>query len=405
MLLTDAAAYLSELLLYTALAGAFLSRMGALLPVPPSLTLILLAETLSRLLERKSRPVRCLPLILFLPLLVYAPSLPAAFFPLPLLILAFLRAGTGAYAASQETLKGMLRYGTAAFFFILACTSAEKGADSFARFSLPWFTSFLPVTVLALRLVRAGETPSKKMVLLNAALLLAAVGAGLFFSSDAGLWLIRETGNILYRYVIVPVLLLVIALILVVPCLLFLLIRWLISLIPFKPEEYENEPLELGISDILKMEEAATYETPAWLKDALIGLGVLFLLFLCYLLAKKMLAKRQTKAAPGSVIRAAAPAVSTEHERIPLSLCPDAVIRRTYARYLSLLGKIPLPVDGTLLSDELNEQAQPFTGDAAELRLLWLKARYSPHECTREEANRAVSLLRTLRKHYRNNPV
>lgn len=402
MLLTDVCAFASELLLYLALAAPLFARSGALLPDAVFLTAVLASETLCRLLEKKKRLFRCLPLLLFAPLFLFAPSPAAIVFPLPLLILAALRAWTGALAASRDTLRGLLKYGTAAYFFLLACLSVNRDG-AFASASLPYFTVFLPVCVLALRLLRAEDAPGKKLTLLNAGLLLFAVCAGLFFSSDTGLFLIKEAAGAVYKYAFVPALLLVIALLLVVPFLLYFLIKWLISLLKPEPAEYMPEEFDLGIRDVLKTEDAVLHETPAWLRDAFIGLGVMLLLYIFWQIAKKMIARRNAGTLQKEGFRIAAPADAPRAERVPLSLAPDAVIRRVYARYLRMIGTIPLAVNGTLLSDELNEQAEPLTGDAGELRKLWLKAKYSPGECTAAEARAAAAALRELRKTFRKN--
>ena len=79
-------------------------------------------------------------------------------------------------------------------------------------------------------------------------------------------------------------------------------------------------------------------------------------------------------------------------------------IRLCYRRYLGLIGKLGIPVEGELLSDELEKQSLPYTGpSAATLRALWIKAKYGQDDCSQEEAAEARHSLREIRKALRKN--
>lgn len=403
MLLADLAAYSAELCLYVSTVGYLISMIGPVRPVLLSAVVLFLTECLVSLLRNKKRVLRLLALLPALCLFYPLPSFAAFLYPLPMLVLIFTRAFSGAVSAGRENVRSMFRLGTAAFAVMLFCLSLNGGLDGFSKV-FPYFTVFLLLTVLSMRLLRnENTTPGREVTALNLLLMLLALVAGFLLSSEAGLAVLKAAGNFFLQYMLIPVLMLCVGLLIAIPGLLIWLIAKLISLIPFHLEDAEEaEPWSISGFDPGTLEAEALRELPAWLKQAGIGLLVLGGLFLCWLLAKRMLVRRRMPGRGTETVRTRIEGSEERRQGFTLSRSPDTVIRRCYRKYLGLCRKLSLRTDGTLLSDTLRDASSLYTGPATEtLRTLWIKARYSPLACTGEEADAARAALKEIRACFR----
>ena len=400
MLLTNFGMYISELCLYAATAGFIAGRFGTLPPLMLCAAFFFAGEGTCALLKNKPRGIRLLSVLFAVPLFFTAASLAAfAFLLLPTALL-FARAFTGQCDAERETVTAEFKYGSAVFAVVLLCCAANGSFAAFAAEAFPYFTAFLLVSIWNMRLLREDAASfGTGYYLLNAGLLLFALGSGLFLSSDAGMTLLRETGMALYSYILLPLLVLALAAIIAIPALLFLLIKKLLSLLQLKMPDGGSEEWALSMPEALDLEETVTTEIAPWLQKAFRGLLVLLALYLAYRLIRALLYRKNT----------AAPRMTGE-KRESLTYIPAArprhlfpsdateTIRACYRRYLKLCHRHGLPTDGTMLSDILAKESLPYTGESTQtLRRLWGKARYSGATCTKEEAAAARNALKQIR--------
>ena len=400
MLLTNLGMYLLELCLYAATAGFIAGRFGTLPPLWLCIALFLAGEGVCSLLKNRPRGIRLLSVLPVAPLFFMAAS-PAAFIFLLLpAALLLARAFTGRCDAERGTVTEEFKYGCAAFFVLLLCCAANGSASGLITEALPYFTAFLLVSIWSMRLLREDAASfGTGYYLLNAGLLLLALGAGLFLSSEAGVTMLKEIAAALYGYILMPLLVLALAVLLAVPALLFLLIKKLLSLLQLKMPESSSGEWAFSMPEALDLEETVTAEITPWLKKAFWGLVILLALYLAYRLIRGLLYRESTAAQ--RLTGEKREALSHTPPAQARSLFPtDAAgsIRACYRRYLKLCRRHALPTDGTLLSDALAKESLPYTGESTQtLRRLWAKARYSAADCTREEAAEARNALKQIR--------
>lgn len=409
-MLTAFIAYLSELCLYTLTIGFVITRLGSVPPTAHTAGVLFIAEALSALLHRQKRAVRLLPLLLCVPLFFKPASYAAILYPLPPLILLTLRAWTGSFAASRETVRSLFRFGIWTAMILILVSFGNAAKEAFIAL-IPTFAVFLLLSVLNMRLLRDESLLSLggRFRLMNYALVVLCLLAGLFLSSETGLALLKSVGTVLYSYMIVPALLVIIVVVLAVPGLLIFLLSKLFTLImSLLPAGEEGTPVfEFGpaVQEVLELEEEELRTLPDVLKKALIGLAVMLFLYLCYLGAKALLRKKRAgeeQQGSPNFEKLSYDTVSAPRHLLPRN--DREVIRFCYRRYLQLCRRRGLPAEGEILSDALRDRSFFFTGEQTDtLRRLWLKARYSEEECTAEEASEARRALRELKTYERRN--
>lgn len=391
----------ADLAVYYTFAGFFAVLAGAsggrlLLALAMQAVILTLSYPLRRFGLRRAAPLALLALCWFMP--GAGPAEYVAILP-PALYVAYL-AFRGLYEpgwAEQTQIfsvywKVMLVF--AMFGVLFGAAEAVRSAV------LPFAVVGLMCCVLLMRSLRHDPEVycQAKYQAVNV-LLLCAVGFGvLFLSSDLFLGACLGAVQMVYRWVITPVLMAFLYLLMAV----IRVIVWLVSLLPFQFSLDGMEQMDMGSissQEMLQMEEGGT-PSARWLLYAAAAIGIviagLLLFFLFRALARRGSALRAERK-PGES-RTSLAQRSARGEGAP-SGAPAAQVRAQYRKFLKLAASRSLGPEKSDTSLDVHEKCrETFDARAAgALRELYLCARYDGR-ADRQDARRAKELYVQIKK-------
>lgn len=400
MRLTDFTAFAGEICLYMSVVGVLLSGPGeggrALLFAAVSL----LSESACALCRDRRGAVRYLPALLMLPFFLTARSIAEALLPAPVLMLILLRCHTGQWRAEYYTVRTLFKAG-GVICTILFLTFAV--GDHFARLaadSLPFFTVWLLLTVLNMRLLRSQYAVSLdgRFKALNIALLLCVALIGMALSSDLPVAAVTALLRAAWIYVVWPILFAAIYVIALLAATAAYLIGRLLLAAGIGDGEAEPPPFDNALmQDVFGGMDIGTGDPSRWPVRVAVAVGILLFLLIAWFVVRSLI----SRPAPG-------PKVSGDIRRESLSTVAKQTrrgrragaggVRAVYRKYLTLCAALQIPVDGSVASDVIRDKSAPYVGaeDAGELRDMWLRARFS--DMPPGDARRARQLLRRMRE-------
>ena len=167
-----------------------------------------------------------LPLLLTLPAFFLAGNIASVITLIPLEMLLLMHIRKKGWKSDSVVIRGMMGPGAFLFVFILLAASLGDHFPVFRDQAIPFFTSFLGLTVLALRIMRnedAGRTDAR-FYLLNLGLVCLVGGAGFLFSSRLLIGAVKAVAGTFYKYIIAPLFMLFAYAAMVIP----LAVGWLL---------------------------------------------------------------------------------------------------------------------------------------------------------------------------------
>ena len=390
---------LSENALYFSLAGLILSWFGVPLEARIPLLLIALAGALCRAADKLGR-VRYAPLALLPLCFFFARSLPAAAVLLPPMAFTVFSVYRRLFFPQHTDSVDAFRRGLLSAA-LLAAASLFGSWRAVSAVSLPLFVVFLTSGVLMLRMLRHEEETLRRprFVWLNALLVAAVLALGVLLGTPAALRGLFSFVGLIYRGVIVPILLCVVYLLAWVALLIAKLISRLRGEVPKQAEETVEE-FAAGMRDYLG--EVVPREPSAVFQNAMLGLFVLAAVIGAVLYFKRRLSRLRA-AETGGVREARTLAAPYVAPRAPRELFtprdPRRAVRWHYRRFLALYRKLGGHTPPTCNSADIARGAAAYfpAQQVAELRELYLQARYSEADIPRAAAERAAAQYKTLK--------
>ncbi len=402
MSFVDIVGLCSELCLYMASVGFFVSLFGETLSPLWYFGVFFLCGLVCALLRNKRGIIRYAPLAMLALAFVGADSIAAVVLPIPAVFMLWLKARERAWTADYDRTKSVFSYGFVVLpIDVFAAFVSSRFAEMTAR-ALPFFIVWMLLSVLNLRILRSPATMNVKTRAMNVLIVLLIALIGLGLSSDACVSAVLAVTSVIYTYVVIPLLFAIIAIAAVIP----LLFAWLLSLLSrlFGDGSAAGEPGQFEANMEVIYDAIEGSQTPEWLIWlAIILLTSAFLLAVCAVI-RKFAGKAGAARRPVEQLQyAAAPAQSAARRRKAFGKTPADVVRNCYCRYLILCGKRGIPVDGSAASDEICRMSESLRADsgAKELRALWLPARYSQEEIRESDASNAKRTLKTISKSFK----
>ena len=403
---------LIDVLSLVRLTALYISTIGFIFflntPVPDFRIVLALTGVISWLcmkLADKNGIVKYLPLLLCILFVVPFRGLAGLLSVVPVIILLVNNAVHGTWHTTYDMVLTGLKAGLPAYAVMMVFLLPGFGDISryMVPHSLSYFVLFLTLSVFGLRILR-NEDPAVlniRYVLMNLGITAAVLVVALLLSSSffmnllaGGIWLV-------YRYLILPVLAAFAYAIMIIPYGLYLLIRWVLSLIHHDaPEVQEQEsPAQLGAAVFEQFEQATGSNLMALIGR---GIGIILFVLIAVILVKKFGGQLQRTAAPRAAVSREDIRPQKTRRRRLFGDAPESVIRRCYAQFLKLCGKHNIKVDGSLASDDISKQAVQYLNspEPEELRKLWLPVRFGERP-DGSDAEKAKELLKTIRKLYK----
>lgn len=408
MIFNDFISLVADFCLYSATLGFIISLCGETANPLILAGAYILSIAVSLLLRKVKGAWRFLPPLIFLAALFFTHAAAGVVWILPLFLLLELRAYTYSWNAVYERTK-VIFIAAASFFIVLSlCMILSGKTEAYNQYSLPYFIAWLLLTVLDLRLLRAPDTNTLgvRYKVLNILLVLAVAVLAYLVSSDTCITAVKVALSFLYDHIIMPIFIGVVYVIIAIPAVIAYIIGLIASLFTGKepaPLEFTNGQGE----QILPDEFTYGNDPAAWIGKAAAALGLLILLFICFLVFKKIITKREDVTASfGNISRET---IRTQNptrvkKRFSFTDSPEDSVRNAYRKYLELCDKHDIPVDGSLASDKICRESIPFSGSKLpfSLRMIWLRARYSFEQITSDEAKEAKALLKEIRNYSTN---
>ena len=376
-------------------AGFVLCQFGASFSLPP-LFFMALACGLSRPLRDRGS-LRLVPLTL-LPLTAFwIHGIPDALLILPPALYCGYLCVRGRFDPDLLTCRSYFRHGTQGLALASAFFALVSGG-AVTRCLLPCLLLFLIAGVLMLRALRRGnEIRRPQELALDFLLLGLCCAAAWGLSSLAALHLMGQGISLAYKYLICPLL---IGLIYIFAGLAWVLIQFF-SLLFSGQIGQENQKTQSDLSsftDLTPFGVSAGDGRGFWTVMAVIGAAAL--LFFAYRFFRRLgesgpLRDRATPVETRlfALTSQAAPPASI------LGSGPRSVVRRCYRRFLIRAREAGVLMTPDSTSESIVRLATDRFDPAAlaELRSLYIAARYSPAPVSRESARRAREILSRLK--------
>ena len=400
MIFTDFIALLGDFCLYVSTLGYVVSTFGEPIPLLLPACTYLLCVIVFLLMRNVKSVLRFAPILLFIPAFLFAKGIVGIIWLVPLCILLLMRAATGSWSAERD--RTLIVFKIALGVYVLIAFLSKASAQ-FCRSSLPFFLTWLLISVVNLRMLRMPglNALGTRFKVLNVLLVVSIAAVVFVLSSDACLNAVKVSLGFIYNKLIMPVFLAVLYACFTIPSLVIYFFQWLGSLLKgAAPPPYSPE-IAMGQNE----EWMDTYdfkEPPQWLGTATAVFGVIILLLICVLIFRRLMAKRtDVKESSGDFQRESvnAPVVTRSKRRFAFTNSPEDVVRSTYRHYLEFCARHDVEVDGATASDVISEESTSFAGQESpgKLRALWLPARYSKQVISSEDAREAKELLRDMR--------
>ncbi len=356
------------------------------------------------LLCRKLKgPLRFAPMLLMLPAFLAAESIAAWILPIPLCILLALRAYKDDWQAEYGRTKDMLKTGFIACCILLVFLILSEYMEKYSRTAMPFFIGWLLICVLQLRLLRSCQSSEMGagFKLMNCLIVLLVAALGLLFSSELFVNAVKAAFSALHTYVVGPLLFALLCVIAAIPALVSYLIALLLSML--RNEETEMPELDLSGSAQQLFGETEFVQSPDWLKNAAIAIGIVLFVVLCFFLIHKLLGNKSRENSTSGISRESTGLSGAgKKRRAAGGNTASDTVRSCYKRYLELCGKNRIDVDGSIASDEICRKSQYYakSDDPEKLRQLWLPARYSDSASGSEDAKTAKALLKNIKRSF-----
>lgn len=278
--------------------------------------------------------------------------------------------------------------------------------DALAKHALPAAVVCLSCGVWLLRVLRhEREMLSRpRFILLNAGVLALVLGAVALVSTPAVLGAIKTALGFVYQKLIVPPLMLLGYL---AAGLMWLLSR-LFSGIQLNRQGMEMEGEMDGVQEPL-FGDAAVMETPELLKAVLATLFIALCILVAWRVVRRMMGSSRAPAGETSVVKTRSLGELSHREERPPLLRPResrAAVRFSYRRFLVLCRRVGISLFNGATSETVANWAEEFWQGAPvrRLRALYIHARYSPGEVSREMADEAGELVKQLKKEMPRSP-
>lgn len=403
MRLTDFTAFAGEICLYMSTVGFLLSGPGGIRRMLVCAAVSLLAESACALCGARRGPARYLPALIMIPLFRTASSIAAALLPVPVLMLILLRCSAGYWRAEYYTVRKLFLVGGTLYSAIFLSFALNENLERLASDSLPFFTVWLLLTVLNMRLLRNQYTVNLdgRFKALNIALILCVALIGLALSSNLPVAAAAALLKAAWIYVVLPILFAAMYAIAV----LFAAVVYLIGrlLLALGIGDGEIEPLQFDTADMQEVfgGAAAGVEDPSqWPARIAIAVGILLFLIIAWFVVRELISRPPKEPdISGEIRRESLPSAAKQPRRNRRRAAAEGV-RAAYRKYLALCAAFHIPVDGSVASDVIRDRSVPYMGaeDTGELRSMWLSARFSGRDTSPEDTRRARQLLRRMRE-------
>lgn len=270
-----------------------------------------------------------------------------------------------------------------------------------ARVALPLAVLYLACGVLLLRMLRhePAVLSQPRFVLLNSAVLALVLGAAALLSSPAALSALKSGMGWVYQHIVVPPLMLLGYL---AAGLMWVLMR-LLSQFDRSGSEMPPQDGEMDLQDTPLFDDIELVQTPDFLKALATTLFIALCIFIAWRVLRKMLGRRAGPRTGPAVIEtrgAAGQSLRPEHTPRFRPRDPRAAVRWHYGRFLLLCRRLGIALTHDATSETLagwSKQVLP-ARPVDRLRELYLTARYSEQEITRQMADEAHEAVREMKK-------
>jgi len=397
--------FCGELFLYQATIGYFLSGFGCRLNVLPVAAIMLAMELGCWLLRQKAIPLRLLLLLPFAGLFFYDPRVSSLLYLLPPLLLFGTRAVSGHWDSERETIQNLM-IGSLVLYLILTLINALNGHyQQMMSATLGNFIIWLMLAVFSLRLMRLPAGDDRRLPALNACLLSGLVLVSFLASRPAVTGAVASLIKILYRYALMPLILVCVVIVCAIPAAIIYGVAYLIQ-VSSKGNMHEvNIKMGESAQELLGEVNESGIVRPDWIRNGLITLGVILFALLAFLIVRRLTARgAPAEEKHRGLVRETI--TETQGSSKPRYRKPDphaGSIRGSYRKYLKLCEKLGIDTDGTLASDGVARDSSRFFSEenAERLRELWLPARYGYSSGSSADAKEAADLVRDMAKSIR----
>jgi len=395
---------LSDLSLYFAFAAYLFAWFGN----PPALIfplLILLTAAVAcySLRQRVSEGLRLLPLGLLLFCLFFAKNIFDFLLLLLPCIYVSLICKRQIYRIDYNTQHDSFMFGIKILPLMLLPSLFTQNFNQLKQGALPFIVLFLICGVLLLRILRHDENTIQqtRFKLMNASAVIACCFLGFELSREVALQTGARMLSLFYHAIISPIFQLFGYALGMIAWLIALLLRFFIA-------DLQVTRPEIEIVDTTPAAASLTAKPPLILPHWLIVLGLAVLiaaiLVITILVFRRLLGRAQPavdNSKPSEIREALRPLKSSQ--RVAKDYFapsdPRQAIRFYYRKFLKLYLSMGIPFNHSKTSAQIQEAASPFFEKSllAQLRKIYVAARYRPDPPTSEEAAQAKKLYLALK--------
>lgn len=403
MRLTDFTAFTGEICLYMSVVGFFLSGPGGIQRTLVCAAVSLLAESACMLCRKWRGAARYLPALLMIPLFLTARSIATTLLPAPALMLILLRCYVRQWRAEYYTVRRLFVVGSILYSFLFLSFALNGSLEWLTSDSLPFFVTWLLLTVLNMRLLRNQYAVNLdgRFKALNIALLLCVAFIGMALSSDLPVAAAAAVLKAALVHVVWPVLFVAVYIIAVAFAVIAYLIARLLLVLGIGDGEIKPLQLDAGIMENIFGDAVVENNDPSqWLVWVVVAVGILIFLVIAWIVVRELISRPSAESDITGEIKRESLSPAAKQPRRAGRRASAGGVRAAYRKYLALCAAFQIPVDGSVASDVIRDKSAPYMGaeDAGELRDMWLSARFSGQDTSPEETKRARQLLRRMRE-------
>jgi len=287
--------------------------------------------------------------------------------------------------------------------FPVVGVGALLGRSTVEGFTLPFALLTLITGVYLMQMLRQSDEVlrQRRFRLLNLAILSGTVLIGLILSTPALLAGFKLALSSAYRYVVAPIFLAVAYIFVGLAWLLGPLFNWL------KNREVPQEPQIMEEGPFGPIEEYANSPGPVSnvILNLVMAAAIIGLLFLAWKLLRRLLGKSRIPAALGPDEQRSRAEQAGAKRRTRLGRSPRDQVRAAFRKLLLLCRSQGISMTPNLTSRDAAERVSRASWGLVvpphALRALYIKARYSDHDITRQEAQEAKAALAAIRQQAR----
>lgn len=387
----------SEVCLYMATVGYFVSCFGQTGSLLMYAFVFILGGSVLALCRGAKSGLRYLPFLLFVPAFVFRQGDAGLILPLPLMVYWFFRAKNRTWSYDHDNAKTMFRLGFCAVPLAAVIVLFTGNVGNMLSRSLPFFLVWMLLGVLNLRLLRGTVSFGLRHKLINV-VIVAVVGAlGFAVSRRACIDAVLALLGAIYTKLILPVIFAVGRILIFIPN---AVMGWLRDLLGSVTQNAGETEIDINASTE-NFSDLVVRETPQWVEILLTAIIIAAVAAVVVLILKKLSSVLNSRGGgEPAKFTSKGGTVSERKKRPARSRTPAESVRSSYRKYLVLCAKHGITVDGSDASDVICRASQSCFRRAAvnELRELWLPARFSGQEITKEHAAQAKTAVRELTK-------